>query len=154
LPAGLSVANVFSRAANFLKHRVFNYESRHQPLLTRAAFARRLGVNLFVAVLLVGASLLAGMAGYHHYESMTWIDAFANASMILSGMGPLAPLNTWGGKCFAGWYALYSGLALILVSGLILAPILHRLMHRFHLDTEADEEAEDQKPEGTADKRR
>jgi hypothetical protein len=123
-----------------LKHRVFNYESRSEPLLTRGAFARRLGANLLVALLLIGASLLAGMAGYHHFESMPWIDAFANASMILSGMGPLAPMNTWGGKCFAGWYALYSGLALILVSGLILAPLLHRLMHRFHLDTEEDEE--------------
>jgi hypothetical protein len=124
-----------------LKHRVFNYESRSEPLLARAAFARRFGVNLFVAFLLIGASLLAGMAGYHHFESMPWIDAFVNASMILSGMGPMGTLQTWGGKCFAGWYALYSGLALILVSGLILAPLLHRLMHRFHLDTEEDEEA-------------
>ena len=122
-----------------MKHRTFNYESRSEPLLTRAAFARRLGVNLFVAFLLIAASLLAGMAGYHHFESMSWIDAFVNASMILSGMGPMGPLQTWGGKCFAGWYALYSGLALILVSGLILAPILLRLMHRFHLDTEEDE---------------
>lgn len=124
-----------------MKHRVFNYESHSEPLLTRAAFARRLGVNLLVAFLLVGASLLAGMVGYHYFESMPWIDAFVNASMILSGMGPMGTLQTWGGKCFAGWYALYSGLALILVSGLILAPLLHRLMHRFHLDTEEDEEA-------------
>ena len=65
--------------------------------------------------------------------------------MILSGMGPVGTLQTWGGKCFAGWYALYSGLALILVSGLILAPILHRLMHRFHLDTEDEEEANDKR---------
>ena len=118
----------------------FNYESRTQPLLSRTAFARRLVANLLIAV-----SLLAGMVGYHHFESMAWIDAFANASMILSGMGPLAPMQTWGGKCFAGWYALYSGLALILVSGLILAPILHRLMHRFHLDTEEEEEANDKR---------
>jgi hypothetical protein len=122
---------------------VFNYESRSEPLLSRTGFARRLGINLFAAVLLVAISLLAGMAGYHHFESMAWIDAFANASMILSGMGPLQPMATWGGKCFAGWYALYSGLALILISGLILAPILHRLMHRFHLDTEDDEAAEE-----------
>ena len=124
-----------------MKHRVFNYESHGEPLLTRAAFARRLGANLFVALLLIGASLLAGMVGYHHFESMPWIDAFVNASMILSGMGPMGTLQIWGGKCFAGWYALYSGLALILVSGLILAPLLHRVMHRFHLDTEEDEEA-------------
>ena len=100
-----------------------------------------MGGNLLAAALLIGLSLLAGMAGYHYFESMSWIDAFINASMILSGMGPMGPLQTWGGKCFAGWYALYSGLALILVSGLILAPLLHRVMHRFHLDTEEDEEA-------------
>ena len=120
--------------------RAFAYESRTEPLLSQAAFARRLIVNLAVALLLIAASLLAGMAGYHYFESMSWIDAFVNAAMILSGMGPVGTLQTWGGKCFAGWYALYSGLALILVSGLILAPILHRLMHRFHLDTEDKEE--------------
>ncbi|MBA4106027.1 MAG: hypothetical protein C0485_09735 [Pirellula sp.] len=131
--------------------RLFNYESKHEPLLSKSSFARRLGGNLVAAALLIGLSLLAGMAGYHYFESMSWIDAFINASMILSGMGPMGPLQTWGGKCFAGWYALYSGLALILVSGLILAPLLHRVMHRFHLDTEEDEEANE---EGTADKRR
>jgi hypothetical protein len=123
-----------------VRRHILAFESRNEPLLARAAFARRLGVNLLVAFLLVGASLLAGMVGYHYFESMPWIDAFVNASMILSGMGPMGTLQTWGGKCFAGWYALYSGLALILVSGLILAPILHRLMHRFHLDTEEEEE--------------
>jgi hypothetical protein len=127
-------------AAALIRH-AFNYESHAEPLLSRRAFARRLGVNLLVALILIGLSLLAGMAGYHYFESMPWIDAFVNASMILSGMGPIGTLQTWGGKCFAGWYALYSGLALILVSGLILAPLLHRLMHRFHLDTEEDEEA-------------
>jgi hypothetical protein len=124
---------------------VFNYESRSEPLLSRTGFARRLGINLLTAFLLIAISLLAGMAGYRHFESMAWIDAFANASMILSGMGPLQPMETWGGKSFAGWYALYSGLALILISGLILAPILHRLMHRFHLDTEDDEEAQERR---------
>lgn len=125
--------------------RAFDYESRTEPLLSQTAFARRLVVNLGVALLLISASLLAGMAGYHYFELMSWIDAFVNAAMILSGMGPVGTLQTWGGKCFAGWYALYSGLALILVSGLILAPILHRLMHRFHLDTEDEEEANDKR---------
>jgi hypothetical protein len=78
------------------------------------------------------------MAGYRHFEGMDWIDAFANASMILSGMGPLGPLQTPGGKLFAGIYALYSGLALIAVTGIIFAPIVHRLLHRFHM--EADKE--------------
>jgi hypothetical protein len=123
-----------------LIRRLTEFESRCQPLLSRAAFLRRLGGNLLAALLLIALSLGAGLCGYHYFESMPWIDAFLNASMILSGMGPLGELKTWGGKCFAGWYALYSGLALILVSGLILAPILHR----FHLDTEEDEEAEEQ----------
>ena len=72
------------------------------------------------------------MIGYHRLEGMPWIDAFANAAMILSGMGPLEPLHTWGGKMFAGWYALYSGLVVIVVAGIILSPIIHRVMHRFH----------------------
>jgi hypothetical protein len=84
--------------------------------------------------MLIGVSLLGGMAGYRYFEGMAWIDAFANASMILSGMGPLGPLQTWGGKLFAGCYALYSGLALIVVTGLILAPIVHHVLHRFHIE--------------------
>jgi len=75
------------------------------------------------------------MVGYHHFEKMSWVDAFANAAMILSGMGPLTPLQTWGGKLFAGCYALYSGLALIVVTGLILAPIVHHVLHKFHMET-------------------
>ena len=78
--------------------------------------------------------MLAGMAGYRYFEGMDWIDAFANASMILSGMGPLTPLQTAGGKLFAGFYALYSGLALIMATGILLAPVVHRLLHRFHVE--------------------
>jgi hypothetical protein len=116
--------------------RIFHYESRHQPLLTRRAFARRLAGSAGAATLLIGLSLLAGMAGYRYLEGMEWIDAFANASMILSGMGPLGPLQTHAGKLFAGFYALYSGLALILATGLILAPVAHRILHGFHLEEE------------------
>jgi hypothetical protein len=77
------------------------------------------------------------MAGYHWLEEMPWIDAFANAAMILSGMGPLAPLQTGGGKLFAGVFALYSGLVLIVAAGIVLAPAVHRLLHSFHVETEA-----------------
>jgi hypothetical protein len=115
---------------------LLGFESRHQPLLGRAAFARRLARSVGAAGLLIGPSLLAGMAGYHGFEGMAWIDAFANAAMILSGMGPLEPLRTWGGKVFAGCYALYSGLALIVATAIVLAPVVHRLMHRFHLEVE------------------
>jgi len=103
------------------------------------AFAGRLASSVAVAALLIAVSLVAGMIGYHHYEAMEWIDAFANASMILSGMGPLTPLKTPGGKLFAGFYALYSGLALIFATGLILAPIGHLVLHRFHLETRHEE---------------
>jgi len=115
------------------KKHLLGYESKHQPLISRKAFAKRLAKSFAAATLLIGLSLLAGVLGYRYFEGMEWIDAFANAAMILSGMGPLAPLQTWGGKLFAGIYALYSGLALILAAGIILAPIVHRLLHRFHL---------------------
>ncbi len=119
-----------------MKHRILHFESKQQPLLSKAAFAKRLALNFAAASALILASLLAGMLGYHITEDMAWIDAFANASMILSGMGPLDPLKTSGGKLFAGFYALYSGLLLILASGIILAPLVHRLIHRFHLEKE------------------
>jgi hypothetical protein len=81
---------------------------------------------------------LVGMLGYHYFESMEWIDSFANASMILSGMGPLEPMKTNGGKIFAGIYALYSGLALIGIAAIVLAPVFRRFLHRFHLDEKPD----------------
>jgi len=83
-------------------------------------------------------SLVVGMAGYHYLESMAWIDAFANAAMILSGMGPLETLHTSAGKLFAGCYALYSGLAVIVVMGILLTPVMHRVLHHFHLQTGKD----------------
>ena len=92
--------------------------------------------SLVAATLLIALSLWGGMAGYHYFEKMEWIDAFANASMILSGMGPFGELKTSGGKLFAGFYALYSGLALIAVVGILFAPIVHRALHRFHLKTD------------------
>jgi hypothetical protein len=104
--------------------------------LSRRAFAKRLARSFGLASLLIGVSLVAGMAGYHYLEGMEWIDAFANAAMILSGMGPLGPLQTWGGKLFAGLYALYSGLALIVATGILFAPVVHRLLHEFHVETD------------------
>jgi hypothetical protein len=116
------------------KHHFLEYESKHQPLLSRQAFARRLARNFAAAMVLIGVSLLGGMIGYHYLEGMAWIDAFANASMILSGMGPLGTLQTWDGKLFAGLYALYSGLALVLATGIVFAPVVHRMLHQFHLE--------------------
>ena len=87
---------------------------------------------------LVLVSLAIGMAGYHGYEGLPWIDAFLNASMILSGMGPLLQPATTGGKLFAGFYALYSGLAVLLIAGVIFGPVVHRFLHRFHIEAEDD----------------
>jgi hypothetical protein len=120
--------------AALAKHHFLGYESKHQPLLSRQAFARRLARNFAAAMVLIGVSLVGGMVGYHYLEGMAWIDAFANASMILSGMGPLGTLQTWDGKLFAGLYALYSGLALVLATGIVFAPVVHRMLHRFHLE--------------------
>ncbi len=117
-----------------VKHSLLRFETRHQPLLSRRNFFRRLGRSFLVATLLVGLSLLGGMVGYHTLEGLSWIDAFANAAMILSGMGPLNPLQSWGGKLFAGLYALYSGLVVIAVTAILLAPVIHRLLHHFHAE--------------------
>jgi hypothetical protein len=95
-----------------------------------------MAANFGAACLLIGLSLVVGVIGYHYFEGMNWIDAFANASMILSGMGPFGPLTTSGGKIFAGLYALYSGLVVILATGVILAPLFHRVLHRFHVEGE------------------
>ena len=114
--------------------RFLSFESKLQPLLPPREFVKRVAANFGFASLLIGVSLLVGMAGYAGFEGMNLIDAFANASMILSGMGPLEPLKSVGGKLFAGFYALYSGLMLIVATGIILAPVVHRLLHQFHVD--------------------
>lgn len=106
-----------------------------KPVPWQRLFYWRLIKSIFFAFLLLLLSLGLGMFGYHYYEKMNWIDSFANAAMILSGMGPLTPLQTNDGKLFAGFYALYSGLAFILVLGLIIGPLFHRFFHKFHLET-------------------
>lgn len=106
--------------------------------MSRFAFAKRVVASCSAATLLIAASLYGGMCGYRYFEGMSWVDAFVNAAMILSGMGPVSVLETRGGKIFAGCYALYSGLAVIIATGLILAPVVHRLMHRFHLEADAE----------------
>jgi hypothetical protein len=109
-------------------------EGRQDRLLSRRAFVGRLAKSAGVATVLIAISLFAGMAGYHCFEGLPWIDAYVNAAMILSGMGPLDAPKTWGGKLFAGTYALYSGLALILAAGILFTPVIHRMLHQFHLE--------------------
>lgn len=111
------------------------YEPRHrQPISTRR-FVRRLATHGATAVGLVAGSLWLGMAGYVYFEQLSWLDAFVNAAMLLGGMGPVNVLRTDGGKLFAGLYALYAGLVFLAVAGLLLAPFVHRLLHRFHWES-------------------
>ena len=109
-----------------------------KPLAPRQVFFRRLVASVAAGLFLVAMSLAVGMGGYHVYEGLSWLDAFLNASMIFSGMGPLLSPVTTGGKLFAGFYALYSGLAVLVIAGVIIAPVAHRFLHRFHLEAEED----------------
>lgn len=113
------------------------YEHRRQPLLPPRLFYARLLRSACMAAIILLISLAMGMSGYHFLERMPWLDAFLNSSMILSGMGPVGELKTPAGKFFAGCYALFSGLAFITAIGLVVAPLFHRFIHRFHLESDA-----------------
>ncbi|MDE2090474.1 MAG: hypothetical protein KGJ08_01065 [Gammaproteobacteria bacterium] len=108
------------------------YEKRIHPPLSRAQFLRRIAWHFLFVQAFVFCSLLLGMAGYEYYEHLAWRDAFLNAAMLLGGMGPVESPQTPGGKIFAGLYALYAGLVFLIVAGVLFAPILHRMMHKFH----------------------
>ncbi len=110
------------------------FEPRRTPPLSHAQFAWRVARHVAVGGAVLLASLFAGMAGYVYFEGLSWLDAFLNASMLLGGMGPVESPQTPGGKLFAGLYALYAGLVFLVVGGVVLAPFLHRLLHRFHWD--------------------
>ncbi len=110
------------------------FEAKTKPLLPRRSYYARLARSAALGLVVIAIALGAGMVGYHRYEGMPWIDAFANAAMILSGMGPLGPLSTADGKLFAGFYALFSGLVFVVIMGIVFAPVVHRFMHRFHLE--------------------
>ncbi len=110
------------------------FEPHHAPLLSRRHFYARLRRHGLFAVATLGACVGAGMLGYHCFEGMGWVDAYANAAMILSGMGPLDPIKTTAGRVFAACYALFSGVAFLTTIGFFLMPILHRLLHKFHLE--------------------
>jgi len=111
------------------------YEHRSRPPLTRGAFLLRMLRHFLLATIFVGVSLGAGMLGYLYFESdhvNTWRDALLNAAMLLGGMGPVHTPASEGGKVFAALYALYAGLFFLVAAGLLLAPVFHRLLHRFH----------------------
>ncbi len=109
------------------------YEHRYEPLLPRAQFLARLAVQALVAGGIIAGSLAIGVLGYHYLEGLTWVDSILNASMILGGMGPVDTLHTTAGKLFASAYALFSGMIFLVAAGLLFLPVLHRILHRFHL---------------------
>ncbi len=110
------------------------YEHHTHRLLPWPQFLRRAVRHFLVALIVVGGGVGIGTLGYHTLGDLGWVDAFLNASMILGGMGPVDPMKTTAAKLFAACYALFSGLAFIAIVGIILAPWMHRLIHRIHLE--------------------
>jgi hypothetical protein len=116
------------------------YERRGARPVPLRRFLRRVAAHFALASVVVLASLAGGMVGYAYFERLSWLDAFLNAAMLLGGMGPVESPTTPGGKLFAGLYALYAGLVFLVVVGIVLAPMVHRLLHQFHW--EGDEESD------------
>jgi hypothetical protein len=112
------------------------FERRHEPLAPLGVFIRRMLSSLGIGIGMIAVALSIGIAGYHWIAGFSWLDSLLEASMILGGMGPVNPLPTDGAKLFASMYALFSGLIFIGVMGVVLTPLAHRMMHKFHLDDE------------------
>jgi hypothetical protein len=115
------------------------YETRRDRLLTRVEFALRVLWHISFAVITAALALFAGVLGYRYLGGLSWVDSLLNASMILGGMGPVDPLKTNAAKVFASCYALFSGLVFIGVLGVLLAPFIHRLMHKIHIEETTEE---------------
>jgi len=116
-----------------------DYERRGEPLASAPVFRRRLLQSGGLVAGIITFSLLVGIAGYHWLGGIpSWVDCLYNASMILGGMGPVAELKSDAAKVFASCYALYSGIVLLASVGLLLSPVLHRVLHRFHIETDGD----------------
>lgn len=111
-----------------------HFEHHRQPLADRRHFARRVVRYIALSSAIILGSLAIGVIGYHYAEGLPWLDSLLNASMILGGMGPVDPVRTNAGKWFASFYALFSGMVLLVAAGVLVAPIFHRFLHRFHLE--------------------
>jgi hypothetical protein len=116
------------------------FEHKSKPLLPRTAFYARFAWSLAATAGIVAFSLFMGSAGYHYLADLPWIDALLNASMILAGMGPVDPVRTTAAKLFATFYALYSGIAFLTMVAILMAPLLHRFLHRFHLELSGEDD--------------
>lgn len=121
---------------------MFTFEHRKDQLLPRSAFIARIMWSAGIALGLVIVSLAIGAFGYHKTLAIPWVDAVLNAAMILTGMGPVNQINTTSGKLFATLYAIYSGVAFLTMAAVLFAPLLHRFLHKFHLDVEDEDRSE------------
>ena len=119
------------------------FERKHEKLAPVSVFVKRVFASLGIAFCLIGLALTIGILGYHSLGELGWIDSLLEASMILGGMGPVNEIHTIAGKIFASIYALYSGLIVLVVAGVLFAPIFHRFLHRFHLEQEDDAASRD-----------
>ena len=117
---------------------VTSFEHHRQPVISRQKFLTRMliAVGLWMIIAIVGLAI--GIAGYAGIEGMSFVDAYVNAAMILSGMGPVSELKSTAGKVFAGSYAIFSGLIIVIATGFVLAPIFHRVLHRCRVETAKD----------------
>ena len=115
-------------------------ETKCQPLAPLPKFLQRLGRNFLISTAILLVSLVVGTAGYCYFGKLPTVDGFLNASMILTGMGPVDKMETEGGKLFSAFYALYSGLAFLSMMAVLVAPVYHRFMHRFHCETDDEED--------------
>jgi hypothetical protein len=111
------------------------FEQRHQAVISRRRFLARMVIAIGLWMILTLVGLAIGILGYAEFEDMSFVDAYVNAAMILSGMGPIGELKSTAGKVFAGSYAIFSGLIIVIATGFVLAPIFHRVLHRFHVET-------------------
>jgi len=114
------------------------FEHKSEPVLPMARWRARVGYSLLVAGIIISVSLGLGTVGYRYFCGLSWIDAMLNAAMILTGMGPVDRIETVSGKIFATFYSIFSGVAFLGITGILVAPWAHRLLHRFHADLEDD----------------
>jgi hypothetical protein len=113
------------------------FEKKGEKLLPWPRFLKRMALSALLASAIVSVALYAGILGYHSIAGLGWIDSVLNASMILTGMGPVDPMTTNSAKLFASGYALFSGVVFLSAVGIVLSPIFHRILHAFHLDDDA-----------------
>ena len=128
----MSAANKEPRTDSAL----FRYENRSEPVLHRRLFMQRLKLHFGYGMAVVLLSLVVGTAGFVGFSKLSVVDAFLNASMLLGGMGPVGDLGGTEGKIFASIFSLYSGLVFLILAGLLLAPVFHRVLHRFHWESQ------------------